>query len=64
MFEVDERVGFPEAFAQFFARDDVPGTPDQRNQDLTRLFLEADTAAIAVQLTGGQIELELAEPHG
>ena len=45
MFEVDERVGFPEAFAQFFARDDVPGTPDQRNQDLTRLFLEADTAA-------------------
>lgn len=37
--EIDERVGWPEPLAEFFASHNVPGTFEQRGQNPERLFL-------------------------
>jgi hypothetical protein len=37
--EIDEGIGGPDCFAQIITGDDLAGIPQQRAEDLKRLFL-------------------------
>ena len=50
VFEVDERVGSPELFAQFLACRDIPVALEQRREQLTRLLLERNPLTTAKEV--------------
>ncbi len=60
--EIDERIGLPQPLAQFLASHDLTSPLDERKEDLTRVFLQANGSAIAVQLPVGSIQLEPSKP--
>lgn len=60
--EIDERVGFPQPFAELFAGDDLAGAREQRLEHLTRLLLQPHAAALVEEFPGAHVELEPVEP--
>ena len=61
--EVDKRVGLPKPFAQVVAGDQLAWTLEQRDEDLSGLFLKRDPLAIAEQVTRCQVQLETSEAN-
>jgi hypothetical protein len=61
--EIDERVGLPKPFAQVVAGDKLAWTLEQRDEDVSGLFLKRDPLAIAEQLTRCQVQLETSEAN-
>jgi hypothetical protein len=60
--EIDKRVGGPKRPPQFLPRHDLARMFEQHRQDLKRLLVKLDSAAVPVQLTGTQIGFEDSEP--
>ena len=61
--EVDERVRRPKLFLEFFPRHDLAGTLQQHIQNLKRLLLQLDFAALPAQFAGLKINLEDPKPN-
>jgi hypothetical protein len=61
VFEIDEGVVFPQAFAQFVPPNDFSRSFEQRDKNLTRLFLQANPLSVAIQLAVDGVELERLE---
>jgi hypothetical protein len=59
--EIDHDIARPQAFLQFFPRDDLTRTLNQRRQGLKGLLLQLYFDAALTQLAGSQIDLEIAE---
>src|SRR5205814_8887156 len=60
--EVDERIGGPEPEPQRLARDHLARPFEQRNQQLKRLFLQAQPAAAFPQFSRRGIDIEHTKP--
>src|SRR3954471_10008640 len=60
MFEVDERVRWPEALAKLFARDQVSRTSKQRRQNLERFLLELQPMTLPSQLSAAKVSFVVA----
>jgi hypothetical protein len=61
VFEIDERVGLPEPFAQFVTADDLAGPFEQSGQHLPRLLLERYAFSLPIELAGHDVVLERPE---
>jgi hypothetical protein len=59
VFEIDESVGLPQPLAQIVTRNDFARPFEQGDDDLSRVFLQVDSFAIAVQLACGRIQFEM-----
>jgi hypothetical protein len=58
MFEVHESVGGPEFAVEVFAGNQLAGVFEEADKDLDGLAFEADLAALLLELTGTEVELE------
>jgi hypothetical protein len=56
--EIDERVGGPEFFLQFFARYDFAAVFEKNRQELKRLLLKPDLQAVLAQFSSKKIHFE------
>jgi hypothetical protein len=63
VFKIHERVGSPEPLAKCLAGDQFARSLEQCDQNLARMLLEADSAAVAVQITRDWIQLESSEAN-
>src|SRR5438093_9200829 len=61
--KVDKDIGGPQPVLQLFARDDLAGPLNQRQQHLQRLSLQPDLDAVLPQLARARLELEDPEPQ-
>ena len=62
--DVDEHVLAPQPVDDLGARDEDIPPLDQQEQQIHRMAFEAHRAAVAAQLVGGDVELEVAEAEG
>ena len=60
-FDVDEHVLSPQALDDLAVREELGSTLHQQDQEVHRLPFQPDRAAVAAELVGGQVELEIAE---
>lgn len=58
MVEIDERVGLPQALAQFLARDDIAGALEKEEKDVERAAPDLERAALLAQFAGATVCLE------
>jgi hypothetical protein len=62
MIKVHERIFGPKALAQFFTRDHLPRTFQQRDQKLKRLHLQFEPVPVATQFGGAKISFVIVKP--
>lgn len=63
LFEVDERVFWPQAFVQFFASYKFAGMFEKNAEDLNGLGLEFETDTVAEKFAGVKIDFEWPEAN-
>jgi hypothetical protein len=60
--EIDKRVRRPQPLAELFARDDIPGPFEERDQNVYRPAPQAQPEALFPKFARTGVELEKAKP--